>query len=205
MLVPPKNVETAQGIFICRESRMGMMAITVRKTAPARVMRLMALCRYSLVGLAGTNPGNVTAVLLEIIGDLQLVELRRHPEIREEQNHQRIDKNINEGAFGQRCGDFHERLGKELAAGILSARQGLTREQEQLLREHQDRRGENDGHDARVIDSQRHERSAAGVDLTAHRPLSILNRHLALSLSDGDHARDHAHQQQATTPSHDQC
>ena len=65
-----------------------------------------------------------------------------------------------------------------------------------LLRKHQNGLRENDRHDARVIDPQRHERSPAGINLATDRPLGILHRDLPLRLSDRDHARDDAGQQE---------
>ena len=136
--------------------------------------------------LPRTHSRDVAAVLLQVIGYLQFVELGRHPEVREEQDHQPVQRHIQKRPFPERAGDFPEELHV----------QALTQEQEDLLREHQDRLRKNNGHDARIIDPQRHEGGATRIDFAADRPLGILDRHLSLRLRDGDHARNHAGQQQ---------
>src|SRR5215472_4566127 len=52
-------------------------------------------------GLPGANTGDVAAILFEVIGDLQLVKLGSDPEIGEEQDHQRVDREVKPGSFLQ--------------------------------------------------------------------------------------------------------
>jgi len=58
---------------------MGTTAIMVRKIAPARVIRLMVLCRKSLVACPGRNAGNIAATLFHVVGDLDFIELGWRP------------------------------------------------------------------------------------------------------------------------------
>ena len=89
MLVPPKNCATSYGMFIALRRMIGMTAIKVKKIAPASVMRLIALMQNKCWWPGpGRTPGNVPAVFLHVIGNLQFIELRRDPEIGEEQDHQ---------------------------------------------------------------------------------------------------------------------
>ena len=53
---------------------MGIVAMTVRKIAPASVMRLMRLVQIIARALPRTHAGNVAAVFLQVIGDLQFVD-----------------------------------------------------------------------------------------------------------------------------------
>ena len=67
---------------------------------------------------------------------------------------------------------------------------------EDRLRKHQDGLGEDDRHDAGIIDAQRHERRAAGIHLAPDRALGVLHGNFPLRLGDGDDAGDHHRQQQ---------
>src|SRR3954465_13555517 len=50
------------------------------------------IMKVSTSRLTRTDPWKITAMFFQIIGDLQLVELRRHPEIRKEQDHRSIEQ-----------------------------------------------------------------------------------------------------------------
>ena len=125
--------------------------------------------------LPRAHPRNVATVLLQIIRDLKFVELGCHPEIREEQNHQPVQRHVKNRPFSQRARDLAEELDVE----------ALSQEQKDLLREHQNGLGKNDWHHTRVVDSQRHKRGAARIDFATYRPLRVLDRDLPLGLSDG--------------------
>src|SRR5207249_9266393 len=72
-------------------------------------------------GLARAHAGNITAVFLQIIGDLQFIKLGRHPEVREEQDHQRIQSEVPKSAFTQRGGDGMTNLRQQFRAWIRTA------------------------------------------------------------------------------------
>ena len=55
--VPPKNCDTANGIFRLLESMSGIIAIIVKKIAPASVILLIVLCKKVVVGFPGRTPG----------------------------------------------------------------------------------------------------------------------------------------------------
>ena len=62
---------------------------------------------------------------------------------------------------------------------------------EDLLREEQDGAGEDDGHDARVVDLEREEGALTTHDFIAHHALGVLDRDLALALHDHDNTHRH--------------
>ncbi len=57
ILVPPKNWVTWYGMPRHWPSSIGMRAMITRNEAPAKVMRLIVLCKKSLVALPGRMPG----------------------------------------------------------------------------------------------------------------------------------------------------
>ena len=97
--------------------------------------------------LPGTNSGNIAPIFFQIVRNLNLVELSRHPKIREKQNHQSLQDHVAQAAVCNQATDLQE----ELDVG------DLPKSEEQFVREHQDGLGENDGHHSSVIDPKRHE------------------------------------------------
>ena len=92
MLVPPKNCATFCGMFIAsaqndRDDRDDRQENRARQRDAAHgVMQIIA------GRLARAHAGNVAAVFLQVVGNLQFIELRGHPEIGEEQNHQPVKR-----------------------------------------------------------------------------------------------------------------
>ena len=133
-----------------------------------------------------THAWDVATILLQIIRNLQFVKLGGDPKVGKEQNHQTFQQKIDRSTMGQLARDLvEERHTQSFAQGI-----------EYLLRKHQDGLRENDRHDSRVVDPQRHERRTARNDLSTHRPLRILHRYLPLGLSYCNHPRNHSQKQQ---------
>src|ERR1043166_2713246 len=93
--------------------------------------------------LARTHSGNVTARFLHVVRDLQLIELRRHPKIREEKNHQSVKDEVKNGSFLQMHGQRQQVFVQER---ILDS---LPEKLENLCRKHQEGLRKNHGHDAR--------------------------------------------------------
>src|SRR5437016_5721452 len=56
--------------------------------------------------LARPQAGKVAAVLFQVVGDLQLVELSRHPKIRKEQNHRGIQGDVHKCSFLESSRNF---------------------------------------------------------------------------------------------------
>ena len=126
---------------------------------------------------AGADARHVAAVLLQVVGDLDRIELRRHPEIGEEEDHQRVQDVVQRRAVIQVRGQLLEKVDRDHA--------------QELRREHQDGLREDDGHDAGVVHAQGHVGALPAVDLAAHHPLGVLHRNLPLGLRHRDDARDH--------------
>ena len=72
-------------------------------------------------------------------------------------------------------------------------------------REEQDGLGENDRHDARIVDLERHVLRLAAVDLAADDALGVLDADLALRLGHGDDRRDDENQEQTQQDQHDRA
>src|SRR5579872_5156262 len=94
--------------------------------------------------LTRPNTRNVTARFLHIVGDLQFIKLGRHPEVREEQDQQAVNEQIKDRSSLQTVGHFVEERDLECLAQVI----------ENHVRKHQNGGGENDRHDARVINAQ---------------------------------------------------
>ena len=139
------------------------------------------------------DTGHIAAVLLQIIGDLQLVELRGHPEIREEQNHQTVNHQVKESALVQRNRDLLQKPDVVARADRL----------EYFLGEHQNGLRKNHRHHARIIHLQRHERRAALIHFPAHGALGVLHRNLPLRLrhrdDPGNDAAEQKHERRRVT------
>ena len=146
--------------------------------------------------LSWAHTRDVTAILLEIVGNLEFIELGCHPEIGEEQDHQRIKQEVPKGAFGELEGNGMTDISNQFGALIMGATEGLSDEEKELLGEHENGLRKNDGHNTSVIDAQRHEGSAAGIDFSADSPLRVLDGDLALGLGDSDDTGDDTGQQE---------
>ena len=64
----------------------------VRKIAPANVSRVMVKSRKLRRRFPRTHAWDIATVFLQIIRDLRWLELRRDPEITEEENHRRRER-----------------------------------------------------------------------------------------------------------------
>src|SRR5579859_1202227 len=82
-------------------------------------------------GLAGAHTGNVAAVLLQIVCDLQFIELGGDPEIGKEQNHQSVDGEIEIGALDQQDRKAVTEVGNEFCARIMVISQSAVNELEE--------------------------------------------------------------------------
>ena len=102
-------------------------------------------------GDAGTDAGKVGAVLLEVFGNVDRVELRRHPEEGEEHDERGIDHEMHGATH---VGQLHEEAA-EPAHGARRVGGDVAGEEAGDL---EDRLRKDDRHDARVVDAQRHER-----------------------------------------------
>ena len=123
-------------------------------------------------GFAGADAGDVAAVFLEVVGDLDGVELGGDPEVGEEEDHQGVEDEVAGGAIGELVlGEAFEALGGD--------------DGDEALDEHQNGLGEDDGHDAGVVDAQGHGRALAAVGLAVDDALGVLDGDLALGLGDG--------------------
>src|SRR5205085_1324705 len=107
------------------------------------------------------------------------------PEIGEKQNQQTVNDQIKSRAFVQVLRNILKELHLELGAGSLK----------EPLRKHQNGLGKNHGHHTCKVNTQRHERSLAGVNLPTDRALSMLDRNFALGLSDRNNASHDSHEQ----------
>ena len=59
---------------------------------------------------AGPDARNIAAVLLQVVRDLDRIELRRHPEIREEEDHQRVQNVVRRRAVIKVRGQLLEKV-----------------------------------------------------------------------------------------------
>ena len=168
MLVPPKKWETVKWNAHELPSEDGNNRDDSQEDRPRQGDPAHGMVQGSLVAMPGSHAGNITAVFLQIVSDLQLVELSGDPEVREEQNHRRIKDVDKAGCLRSAGGSIY--VGKKL--DVMPAGPALRKN----LGKHQDRLGKNDRHHARIVDPQRHERTAAGVQPCVQPPVARTGR-----------------------------
>ena len=128
--------------------------------------------------LAGTDAQDVTVVLLEVIGDLHRAEHDGDPEVTETEDEDRVQRVVEAVVAGEEVGPVAEE-GERREVGAQRV--------EQHGREAHDGAGEDDRHDARVVDLEREVVGLRAVHLTSDHALRVLDRDLADGLVDGDH------------------
>ena len=129
---------------------------------------------------------------LEIVSDLNRLELRRHPEVAEEENHDAIE-NVMQPAD---CEEVCDLLGSPALRESHVDDRG---------REEQDGLGENDRHDPRVVDLERHVLRLSAVYLASDDAFCVLDADFALGLGHGDDRRDDENQEQTQQDQHDRA
>ena len=130
-------------------------------------------------GASGPDAGDVAAVLLQVVGDVDRVELRRHPEEREEHDQHGVDGDVQPGGLGE-----HHGYVVEPARGRGEVLDDGGRDLDERLRE-------DDRHDARVVYAQRHERLAHAERVAASdAPARRVDGDLPDALGEHDRAHD---------------
>ena len=66
--------------------------MAARKSAPGSVMRLSTRSMYSAVRAPGFTPGNESALLLQVLRQIDRVEDDRRVEVGEEQDQERVER-----------------------------------------------------------------------------------------------------------------
>src|SRR5579862_8606626 len=132
---------------------------------------------------ARANPGDETAVLAHVVGQLGRIENDADVEKGKQQNERDVEERI------QRLTPFY-RIRK-----IFDERPAAAEDQTQSRREGQKRTGENRRNDATGIDAQRQVGGLATHDPATDYALGILHRNAALTLFNEDDERDHRNHQ----------
>ena len=123
---------------------------------------------------------DVRTVLLQVLGDVDRVELRRHPEEREEHDRHRVDHHVERSAGIA-----------EVRRELVQARARLGELHENRGRDRDERLREDDRHDARVVHAKRHERLLHAVGVAARDAAARrVDRHLAHALRQHHRAHD---------------
>src|ERR1022692_2242763 len=167
------------GTLSSNRSTSGMTAMIVRKTAPARVSRVMMKSRNCAAGSPGGGAREVAAVLLQVVGDLDRLEHDRDPEIAEEKDEEAVPRVVGPVAAQEVLGELDQEPQVQRGAQL----------RHDLLREEQDGAREDDGHDAGVVDLERQKGALAAHDLVAHDALRVLHGDLPLALDRSEERR----------------
>ena len=111
-------------------------------------------------GASGADAGQIRAVFLQVLGDVDGVKLRSDPEEREEHDERGVDDEVQRRGVGEILREAVESSGK-------TSRRRVGHLHDERARNLNERLREDDGHDARVVDSQRHERLLHAVGVAA--------------------------------------
>ena len=133
-------------------------------------------------GATRTVPGDKASVLLHVVRDLVRVERNRGVEEGEEECHKGVDRQVERAALREVAGDPLDPRILRLAELGNHRRQG------------QDRRGKNDGDNARHVDLQRDVRRRPAVLAATDHTLGVLHRDSALCLLNIDNGDGHEEQ-----------
>src|SRR4030095_4282620 len=98
---------------------------SMREVTPPNVTSHQFVEKKVAGPLPGTNARDIPAVFLEVVGNLQFIELRCHPEIRKEQDHHRVKHQVKNGPLLQCIGELRQKGHAEPRTGEL---QNLLRE-----------------------------------------------------------------------------
>src|SRR5689334_3246721 len=128
-------------------------------------------------------PGNVTVVLLEVVGNLGRLKLDGDPEVAEKENQDSRDQVMNPADSKGVRQVYRPFLVPEHHT------QDRGREQQDGLRK-------NDRHHTDRVNLQRQVLRLAAVYLASDDAFCVLDADLALTLCKGNHARDDQHQKQ---------
>ena len=126
-------------------------------------------------GLAGTEAGDETAVLLQVVGDLHGIILNGGVEPAEEEDHQTVHNGVNPGSGGP---DVLVPPAVQTEEGADGSRHGA------------DGLGEDDGHNTGHGHLDGQVGVLAAVDLTANHALCVLDGNAALCIIDEDDEQD---------------
>src|SRR6516165_6132853 len=167
-----------------------------QKDGPCKCNAAHRVVKIIARSLTRTHARDISTILLQIVRNLQLVELSGDPEVREKEDHQSVNRQIKVRTLNQERRKTVAKVGDEFRTRVAVVGQRSVHKFKELLWEHEDGLSEDDGHDAGIVDTQRHERSLALVNLSTDSALSVLDGHLALGLCNGNHTGNHTGQQQ---------
>ena len=174
----PRNLHSA--VENLREKRNNKKPRTADER-DARHDGIKILCRRK----TRTDAGQIRTILLEVLGDVDRIELRGNPEESKEHDERSVHEKVHRAAHIRK---LHEEAAKPShGAGCISG--DVAGEEAGDLK---DRLSEDDRHDARVVDTQRHERLLHAVGGATNRAAAGgVNRNLADTLSEQNRTHHH--------------